>query len=96
MAWSSYGGDDVCQVTPKVLTCDLAPHRLDGSAASDLFVTVRTTGPGAISHRGVIASETDHNSADDSVTQDNWAGRAVDADADAVDDRRRQGCVCRV
>ena len=55
-AWSSYGGDDVCQVTPKVLTCDLSRPSTRRGCGSDLFVTVRTTGQGAISHRGVIAS----------------------------------------
>ena len=70
-AWS-YDGDDVCDVAPKTVTCDVGPFDSVGSG-KEIWVTVGTTGPGAISHQAIISGPPDPNSANNSESESNWA-----------------------
>jgi probable HAF family extracellular repeat protein len=71
---TSYDGGNVCQITPKTLTCDLPPFQTVGMG-TELWVKVRTTGPGGISHTAVISGTTtpDPNGSNNSVSESNWA-----------------------
>jgi len=69
-----YGdANGLCEIAPKVLTCNLPPFDSAGMG-TELAVTVRTTGPGSISHAAVLSSQSpDPNSANNSVSESNWA-----------------------
>jgi probable HAF family extracellular repeat protein len=72
VAAESYG-NDVCQITPKTVTCDLEPIDSIG-LGNEVEVTVRTTGPGVISHQAVVSGEVpDPNSSNNSVSEENRA-----------------------
>jgi probable HAF family extracellular repeat protein len=66
-------GNDVCQITPRTVTCDLEPVDSTGMG-NEIEVTVRTTGPGVISHQAVLSGQVpDPNSSNNSVSEENRA-----------------------
>ena len=70
---SAYSDDATCQVTSKVVTCDLDPINSAGLGA-EIFTQIRTTGPGTISHTAAAFSDPEHSSEPDaSVSEQNWA-----------------------
>ena len=73
----TYDGDlrqaSECQIAPKTITCDVPPIDTVGFG-NEFWFTVRTTGPGAISHTVTASSEIpDPNPANNSVTEQNYA-----------------------
>jgi len=70
-AWS-YDGDDVCHVAPKTVTCDMAAFDTIG-LGKEIWLTVRTTASGSLSHQAVISSQSNPNRANDSESESNWA-----------------------
>ena len=72
-----YDGDlregSECQIAPKTITCDVPPIDTIGFG-TEFWFTVRTTGPGNISHDVTAASEIpDPNPANNSITEQNYA-----------------------
>jgi probable HAF family extracellular repeat protein len=72
-----YDGDlrdaSECQIAPKTITCDVPPIDTIGFG-NEFWFTVRTTGPGTISHTVSASSEIpDPNPANNSVTEQNYA-----------------------
>jgi len=61
-----------CQVTPKVVTCDLFP--IDGIVlGQEVALTIKTTAAGQISHIAAISGISDPNPANDSTSEQNYA-----------------------
>jgi probable HAF family extracellular repeat protein len=72
-----YDGDlregSECQIAPKTITCDVPPIDTIGFG-TEFWFTVRTTGPGNISHNVTAASEIpDPNPANNAITEQNYA-----------------------
>ena len=62
-----------CQVAPKTITCDVPPIDTIGFGREYGF-TIRTTGPGTITHRASVTSNTpDTNPANNTLTESNYA-----------------------
>jgi probable HAF family extracellular repeat protein len=70
---SSFDNRVKCQVAPTTVTCDWGPFDSPG-LGNEVRLTARATAPGTISHRAVVSNDTpDPNSANDSVSETNWA-----------------------
>ncbi len=66
-------GDGSCELTPTVVTCDMAPIDSPG-VGREIWVTARATGPGPISHQATIESQApDPRSDNNSVSEANRA-----------------------
>ena len=64
---------DTCDVTPTVVTCQLAPIDTAG-IGREISVRARAIGPGAITHRATLSSSTpDPNPANNSISEENRA-----------------------
>ena len=62
-----------CQITPKVLTCNVPPIDTIGFGR-EYLITIRTTAAGKIAQRSVVTwNGTDTNSGNNAVIEDNWA-----------------------
>jgi probable HAF family extracellular repeat protein len=65
--------DGTCELTPTVVTCDIRPIDSPG-VGREVFLTVRTTGTGPISHHATIESGApDPRTDNDAVTETNRA-----------------------
>ncbi|HEV8345576.1 MAG TPA: hypothetical protein VGQ16_03320 [Vicinamibacterales bacterium] len=70
---SAMSDDATCQVTPKVVTCDIASIDSAGLGA-EIYTQIRTTGPGSISHTAAAFSDPEHSSQPDAtVSEENRA-----------------------
>ena len=62
-----------CELSPKTITCDVPPIDTIGFG-QEYWFTVRTTGPGAISHSLAVTSDIpDPNAANDALVENNYA-----------------------
>jgi probable HAF family extracellular repeat protein len=72
VAIRSYRENDFCKISAKTVTCDLGAFDTIGFGP-EIWVIVRTTAPGTISHTTTISYPSDSNSANNSVTESNRA-----------------------
>jgi probable HAF family extracellular repeat protein len=74
--WTGGRGEDVCEMTPKVVTCDLGIFD-SPSLGREIWLIVKATGPGEFSHHAVVTtSAPEVDPSNNTVTQQN-AGVAL-------------------